>query len=273
MKMKIIASGSKGNSSLFFTKKTSFLIDLGISYKRINEALKKENFLIESLDFVLITHEHIDHVGGIYTFIKKTKCKIYMSAGTFKGLLSKSGSKELLISSAYDEGRIVLLEHDVDYNYNALEIDDFTIKPIASSHDAYEPINYIIYNEDKKISFLTDTGYVNNKYVRYLENSNAYVLECNHDPEILLNSTRPFMLKQRILSDKGHLSNDDALYILTKLVGNKTKHVFYAHISEECNLREIIDQTRKNIFKSCGVSSDDIEFHFTGQVPLEVIEI
>ena len=272
MKMKILASGSKGNSSYYETNKIRFLIDIGISYKRVKNILEKDGFDISKIDALFITHEHSDHVSGIYTFLKRTVATIYMTKGTFDSLSSKKRGLE--IKDAYNNGRIYILNKDVEKDiYKSVNLYDVQIKPQQSFHDAAEPCNYVMINNDIKICLITDTGYIHRKQLDDFKGANCYVLETNHDPEILMSSDRPYPLKQRILSTTGHLSNEDSMYLLTKLITEKTSLVYYAHISDECNLFELVDETRKQVFSNLNVSSEKIKFVFTGQFSCEVVTL
>ena len=113
------------------------------------------------------------------------------------------------------------------------------ITVIKTSHDAPDSRGYIVSNNDKSIVYITDTGYINEKYFEILKNRNLYVMESNHDVEMLSNGKYPFQLRQRILSDKGHLSNYDSAKYLSKFIGNKTKYILLAHLSEENNTKEL----------------------------------
>ena len=120
---------------------------------------------------------------------------------------------------------------------------------------------------------ITDTGYVHNSLYERICNSDCYVLEFNHDPQVLMASDRSLNLKRRILSDHGHLSNEDAFVTLSRIMGENTKFVFYAHISQECNLVEIIELTRKKVMSSLGVNDEAIKYIVTSPISTEVYEI
>ena len=122
---------------------------------------------------------------------------------------------------------------------STFSIKDLTINVIKTSHDTEDSVGYIVNNDDKSIVYITDTGYINNKYFDILSNRNIYIMESNHDIEMLNNGRYPFELRQRILSDKGHLSNYDSAKYLSKFIGNKTKYILLAHLSEENNTKEL----------------------------------
>ena len=141
----------------------------------------------------------------------------------------------------------------LDYieNYHLIDTETFDIKDIHvevihTSHDTEDSLGYIINNEDKSLVYITDTGYINRKYFDLLSNRNLYIMESNHDVEMLNNGKYPFELRQRILSDKGHLSNYDSAKYLAKFIGDKTKYILLAHLSEENNTEELAYKTLTN---------------------------
>ena len=127
-------------------------------------------------------------------------------------------------------------------------------------HDAYETIGFVFTAELKRFVYITDTGYVHNNLYNVISNADAYLLEANHDPEILLASDRPYNLKMRILSDYGHMSNLDSMLTLVNVMGSNTKLVLHAHVSQECNLSQIIELERQKVFKEYDINTDNIEF-------------
>ena len=139
-------------------------------------------------------------------------------------------------------------------NYIYIDKEEFNIKDIhidviKTSHDTEDSKGYIISNNEKSIVYITDTGYINEKYFHILSNRNIYIMESNHDVEMLSNSRYPFNLRQRILSDKGHLSNYDSSKYLSTFIGDKTKYIILAHLSEENNTEELAYNTLLNRLK------------------------
>lgn len=217
MKVSILASGSKGNSTFVEAGSTRMLIDLGVSCKYIEQKLKEIDINPRTIKRVLITHTHIDHICGLITFYKKYKPTIHITP------------KMLDILKEYLD--------DFDYElYNNNKIDDIDVNIIKTSHDTADSVGFLI---DNRLVYITDTGYLNERYFKLLGNKEIYILESNHDIEMLMNGKYPHHLKQRIWSDKGHLSNLDAATYLSKLIGDNTKYIFLAHLSEENNNRQI----------------------------------
>lgn len=231
MKVKIITSGSKANCTLVVCNNTKILIDVGATTQYIVEELKKVDITPDELDAILITHTHSDHIRGLKTFIKKTKADVYIT-------------EELapVIIKNVPATKIKLVE-------DSFKVNDVILKFFKLSHDV--PCNGIYINDgNKELVYITDTGYVNKKYYGFLKNKDIYIMESNYNEKMLLNGPYPFILKQRILSDSGHMSNKYSGNLLTKLVGVNTKVVFLAHISENNNTydlakEEVVEELQK----------------------------
>lgn len=215
MKFIVLSSGSKGNTTYIEYENTKILIDLGNTCKYVVEKLKGIGVDASELDGILITHTHIDHIKGLKVFLNKYNTKVF-------------ATKKIL--------------EDLDYvtNYETIPLTNFNINNLLIevmklSHDAPECVGYTIHANEKKLVYITDTGYINEKYFPILSNANAYILESNHDIEMLSNGKYPFHLRQRILGDKGHISNYDCARYLSTFLGDKTKYIILAHLSEENN--------------------------------------
>ena len=229
MRAIILGSGSKGNSTLLIGKKKKILIDVGFSYSKMVKDLSLYNVNPSDIDAILLTHTHKDHIGGLSTFIKKNHVSVYTNKDMLDDLLK-------IIS---DDN--IFIEED---NYS---IDEFNITAIHTSHDAVGSVGFLIDDGVSNLVYITDTGYINEKYLKKIINKNVYIMESNHDINMLMNGPYPFVLKQRVLSDKGHLSNDTCGNYLNKLIGNKTKRVILAHLSEINNTKEIAIDTVSRI--------------------------
>lgn len=215
MKFEVLSSGSKGNTTFISTNETKILIDCGNTCKYVCEKLKSININPNELDAIFITHTHKDHISGLKVFLHKYNIKVYLT-------------EKMLSDLPYVENYELI-------NTDAILIKDMKIELIKTSHDAPDARGYIINSNNKSIVYITDTGYINNKYHSMLENRDVYIFESNHDVELLNNSSYPFALRKRILSDKGHLSNHDSSMYLSKFIGNNTKYILLAHLSEENN--------------------------------------
>lgn len=268
MKIKVLASGSSGNCSYIQTKDHKILIDAGISKKIIEEQLQSIGVDFSSVDTLLITHEHDDHIRSLGAVIRKSSITTYMTTGTYSAIVTgKNSSLATLLQQKKANGDLILLNRlEKSILYPELSLDDTLIQVLPTFHDAVESVGYKIVSENQSVVFITDTGYIHQSLYKIIQDANCYVLECNHDPKILMCSDRPYSLKMRILSDHGHLSNEDAMVTLAHIIGIHTKLVFYAHISQECNLVEIIEMTRKKVLGDFGIDTSGVEFVVTSPI-------
>jgi len=225
MRVIVLSSGSKGNTTFIECNNTKILIDIGNTCKYITEKLKEIGIEPKELDAILITHTHIDHIKGLKVFQNKYKTKVYLS----------NKMKEDL---EYIENYEIINEGNI-------KIKDLSINIIKTSHDASDSYGYIIESNNKSIVYITDTGYINNKYFNLLFNKDIYILESNHDIEMLNRGPYPFKLRQRILGDKGHLSNYDCSKYLSNFIGDNTKCIMLAHLSQDNNTPDIAYNTLK----------------------------
>ena len=172
-------------------------------------------------------------------------------------------------------GRIIILNRLESFmEYEPYSYKDYLVEPIPTFHDASESVGFIFKENDKKLVYITDTGYVHNNLFDKIANADAYVLESNHDHTLLMNDPhRPLSLKLRIISDHGHMSNEDSMVLLAKLMSDKTKLVMHAHISQECNLTQIIELTRKKVFEDYGLDTTGIKFVITSPYRTEEFDI
>ena len=193
-----LASGSKGNATLVYDENTVLLFDMGVSKNLLVQGLSELGKSLSDLDAVFITHEHSDHIKGL-CYIPKD-IPIYCSTGTLKG----------------PQGQRVGLKQRVG---------DFIVTSFKTSHDAHNPVGYKIENRGEILVIITDTGFLTLKTIRQLANADYLILEANHDVRMLLESDRSDWLKSRILSKKGHLSNEQSAHAAIDLIGEKTKKV------------------------------------------------
>ena len=223
MKVQVLSSGSKGNTTYIETKNTKILIDIGNTCKYVKEKMEGLNVDPKDLNAILITHAHDDHVKGLKVFQKKYHTKVYIAP-------------KMINEIPYIENYEIITT-------DKIRINDIEVEIIKTSHDAEDPRGYIINNDGKSIVYITDTGYINQKYFDMLKNRDVYILESNHDIEMLNNGPYPFKLRQRILGDKGHLSNYDCSKYLSEFIGLNTKYIVLAHLSEENNTKELAYNT------------------------------
>lgn len=216
MRVSVLSSGSKGNATYIETPTTKILIDLGISRAKLENKLKNLSINPHDIDHILITHTHSDHTQGLSNYLKRYRPTVYLTAAMHQTLNINE-------------------DYNVVYYQPELIIGDIMISVFRTSHDVDDSFGFVITHQNQSLVYITDTGYLNIKHFNQLKNKQLYIIESNHDVEMLMKGKYPHHLKQRILSDRGHLSNEDCNYYLTKLIGSKTKNVILAHMSQENN--------------------------------------
>lgn len=223
-------SGSSGNCLFVSTNNTKVLIDCGTSCKKICEGLASIDSSIEDIDAILVTHEHSDHIQSLGMVSKKFDIPVYANLETWNAM---ENQKEKI-----SEENVKLFENDKDFLLN-----DLTIHPFSTPHDAANPCGFSIHNGKKRLSIATDLGYMDNKIFNQLKNSSFVLLESNYEPELLDASRYPYHLKQRIKGPNGHLSNETAGKTISELMKKDLKHVILGHLSKENNFPELAYKT------------------------------
>ena len=241
MLVAVLASGSEGNCTYIQTKDKKILIDLGMNNKYITTKLEELGVTPDEIDYLLITHTHSDHIGAMKQFFKKHSPFVFVD---------EAAMKELDFISDYEN-----LCHDD----GVLEFGSMSIEPFRTSHDAPGERVYIIREEDKSCVYITDTGYIKDRLFKKLSNHTIYIFESNHDIELLMHGRYPSWLKRRVRGDEGHLSNNQAAFYLSKLIGPDTKKVILAHLSKENNSEELALATVLEGLKDNEVDFNDIE--------------
>lgn len=238
MKVCVLASGSKGNCAYVETNKTKSLIDIGMSCAYIEKSLKDIGVEPSSIERIFLTHTHTDHVNGLRVFLKKYGVAVYFT-------------------EKMDEELGMLID---DYSYidGDIEINDLKVIPVKTSHDVADSNGYVFESNGKSLMYMTDTGYINIRNHNKLKNHDMYILESNHDIEMLMEGKYPYHLKQRILGDKGHLSNKQCSNYLTEFTGEKTKSVILAHLSEENNSPDKAEIAYYDAYKKCGKKAPNL---------------
>ncbi len=228
MRLCSIASGSSGNCIYVGSEATHLLVDVGISGKRTETGLNSLGITGRDLDGILITHEHVDHISGLGVMVRKYGIPIYATPGTIAAIQSNSGVGKL-DSSLFRE-----VKED-----EKLIIKDLSVNPMRISHDAAQPVAYRISYGSKKIGICTDLGVYNDYTVECLKGMNALLLEANHDVNMLQVGPYPYYLKQRILGDRGHLSNENSGRLLSRILHDGLENILLGHLSKENNLPEL----------------------------------
>ncbi len=240
MLVSVLASGSKGNSTLITTDRVKILIDAGKNQKYLETALNQINLSLKDIDYILITHTHADHTSALKTIVKSHKPTIVLTELMYKDLDYLKNYENILLLT------------------DNLELEDLVIENIKTSHDTSDSRGYIVTQGNSSVVQITDTGYLNQKYFKKLQNKTIYIFESNHNIEMLMHGRYPKWLKARVSSDVGHLSNESSAFYLTKLIGENTKEIILAHLSEENNTPELALETLNNEFAENNIKFNNI---------------
>jgi phosphoribosyl 1,2-cyclic phosphodiesterase len=232
MELCSIASGSSGNCICAGSDNCHVLIDAGISGKRIEQGLNSINLKTSEMQGILITHEHSDHIAGIGVIARKYGIPMYATAGTIEAIRN-TRSVGKIDGSLFRE-----ITPEVDF-----VIGDLTIEPIRISHDAADPVAYKIKHDGKSMAVITDLGTYDERIIKHMEGLDVLMLEANHDVNMLQVGRYPYPLKQRILGDRGHLSNERSGQLLGRVLHDNLKTVILGHLSKENNYPELAYET------------------------------
>ena len=219
MRLLSIASGSSGNCIYVGDDHTHILVDAGISKKRIEAGLNKIGLTVHDLSAIFVTHEHIDHIGGLGVLTRKCGAPVYATRGTIKGIFNTASLGKI------EEERFLEIEENQCISLGDIQVDSMKI-----SHDAAQPVAYRFFGHGKKIAVATDLGMITEENEEKLKGMDALLLEANHDVNMLQVGPYPYYLKQRILGNRGHLSNENAGKLLSRIVHDNLKHIFLGHL-------------------------------------------
>lgn len=232
MRMMTIASGSSGNCIYIGSANTHILIDAGVSRKKIVEGLKAADLSMKDISGIFVTHEHSDHIKGIGVLSRKEAVPVYGTEGTIMGIQQSSSLGEM----PADLFNPVRADHD-------LCINDLCIHTFKTSHDANEPVAYTVTCGDSKMSVITDLGKYDDYIIDNLKGTNTILVEANHDIKMLQVGSYPYYLKQRILGDRGHLSNESSGRLLCELLNDNLQNIMLGHLSKENNYEKLAYET------------------------------
>ena len=233
IKICTLGSGSKGNSFVVSNNYDEVIIvDAGFSCRRMMEKLEQSGVGLESIQAVLLTHDHDDHAAGCKLLCNNLNIPLYTTFGTAKYLESKGRLPKKVI------------QFEAEF-----EIGNFSVNAFAVQHDAVDPVGFTISCNERKIGIATDLGALNMLCRKHLCNCHGLLLESNYDREMLYNSDRLLHLKRRISGSIGHLDNLDAAESLEFLLGDNTQFLMLVHVSSECNSPEIIQNLTCNSLK------------------------
>lgn len=236
MQISILASGSAGNATYIETPQHQVLVDAGLSGKKIEELMNSIGRTLKDVDSLFVTHEHTDHSKSVGVLARRYGMNVYANQKTWEAMEPKIG--KIKPAQKY------VFEPEQTLSLGDLDIESFNV-----SHDAANPQFYELHHAGHSFAIVTDTGYVSNRVEGIIKDAQAYLLECNHDTEMLRMGPYPWALKQRIMGDTGHLSNEDGARVMMDVLGNDTKQIFLGHLSKENNIKELAHLTVENIMK------------------------
>ncbi len=226
LQFSVLASGSTGNATFIEAENHSFLVDAGFSGKQMEILFEQVGRDISKLSGIFVTHEHSDHIKGVGILARKYKLPVYANGKTWKAM-------DHLIGEIPTEQKFIFGMETVK-SFGSVDIESFGV-----SHDAAEPMFYIFHHEGKKLVIITDTGYVSDRMKGTISNADTYVFESNHDVSMLRMGRYPWNIKRRILSDVGHVSNEDAALAMSDVIGDQTKGIYLAHLSLDNNMKDL----------------------------------
>jgi len=247
-----LSSGSSGNCYYIGNESTGILIDAGIPAGTIRKFLKGKGISIQTIMGVLVTHNHTDHTRGLEVFTRKNNLPVFTTQKIWKSIVSRQNKLS---------GTTV---HEIGLQQQ-FHLAGFDIEAFPVSHDAPETVGFHICTEDFKTTLATDLGHICQTSAPYFKAANLLVLESNYDEKMLMNGRYPHFLKARILSDHGHLGNQQSATFLADIMGENLRHICLAHLSNQNNTPELALQTLKQTFKDKGISTN-------GQLRISVLE-
>lgn len=242
--MSVLASGSTGNATYVESDKGSLLVDAGLTGKKMEGLFSQIDKEIKNVNGILVTHEHADHVKGLGVLARKYGLPIYANEKTWSAIEKK-------------DSRISMDQKFIFNPYETKSLAGFDVESFNVSHDAIDPQFYVFHNNGKKFTILTDTGYVSDRMKGIIKGSDAFMFESNHDVDMLRMCRYPWKTKQRILSDMGHVSNEDAGLAMTDVITDNTKRIYLSHLSQDNNMKDLARMSVGQVLKEHDIDSDN----------------
>lgn len=248
LKLTSLGSGSKGNCTLIDNGRNKVLIDAGLSFRTIIKKLKDLSIGIDDIDALLITHEHDDHVKAMPEIMRTVP--VYSHPDTLANL-----------SDRY----LLPFKNQMEVEEQVFSVGTLDVLPFRTSHDAIHPYGFVINDCDSKLCYITDTGFISKGTMALIKGSDTVMIESNHDKELLMLGAYPYPLKRRIMSELGHLCNEECALTISSLIENGAKKVMLAHLSEKNNLPELAYWTTANYLRRLGIQDGDYTLKIADQ--------
>lgn len=240
MKFSVLASGSTGNAVYVESGDQAFIVDAGLTGKKMEQLFAKIDRDIKKLSGILVTHEHSDHIKGVGVLARKYNVPVFANEKTWQAMKPSVGN--------------IPLDQRFQFNmetvqaFGTLEIESFGV-----SHDAADPMFYTFHENGRKLAVITDTGYVSDRMKGIIRGADAFVFESNHDVNMLQMGSYPWSTKRRILSDVGHVSNEDAAIAMSDVVFEKDTHIYLSHLSKDNNMKDLARLSVAQTLQSVGI--------------------
>lgn len=262
MRFSVLASGSTGNAVYVENDTHSFIVDAGLSGKRMEELFAKIEREAKTLSGILVTHEHSDHIKGVGILARRYKVPVFANKKTWDAMLPSVGDIPLDQRFHFDMEAVK--------TFGSIDIQSFGV-----SHDAADPMFYTFNEGDRKLAVITDTGYVSDRMKGIINCADAYVFESNHDVSMLQMCGYPWSTKRRILSDVGHVSNEDAAIAMSEVVAEKPTQIYLSHLSKDNNMKDLARMSVSQTLKSQGIIVGEyVHLHDTdASIPTPLVEV
>lgn len=251
MRFSVLASGSTGNAVYVENDEHAFLVDVGLSGKKMEQLFAKIDRDMSKLSGILVTHEHSDHIKGLGVVARKYKIPVFANEKTWKAM----------------DGHIGNIPTEQRFHFDMEAVQSFgslSIESFAVSHDAIDPMFYVFHEGDRKLVIITDTGYVSDRMKGIIRGADTFVFESNHDIGMLQMGRYPWSIKRRILSDVGHVSNEDAAIAMSEVVFEKPTHIYLSHLSKDNNMKDLARMSVTQTLQSNGIITGEfVHLHDT----------
>ncbi|MDO9541952.1 MAG: MBL fold metallo-hydrolase [Kiritimatiellia bacterium] len=252
MKVCILASGSSGNCIFIGSRQERVLIDAGLSARETARRLDQIGIALSTISAVCLTHEHSDHIAGLAMLHQRHGIRLFANSGTIEAIR-----------------RDVKLHHLPWQTFSTgapFQIGDLTFDPFPVSHDAYEPVGFVVACGSTKLGIATDIGVSTHLVREHLRHCQALIIEANHDEYLLSGARRPWVLKQRIAGRQGHMSNVHAAQMVAEIASPALRQVFLCHISQDCNRPELALKEIKHAIAKRGIKDILVKLTFANQI-------
>lgn len=260
MKFSVLASGSSGNAIYVENDEHCFLVDVGLSGKKMDQLFQEIDRDIKKLSGIFITHEHSDHIKGLGVLARKYGVPIFANEKTWSAMDPLIGNVPLDQRFQFDMETVK--------KFGSIDIQSFAV-----SHDAVDPMFYIFHENGRKLVLITDTGYVSDRMKGHIKGADSFVFESNHDVSMLQMGRYPWSIKRRILSDVGHVSNEDAAVAMSEVIDMKNTNIYLSHLSKDNNMKDLARMSVTQTLQSCGVIAGEyVHLHDTdANKPTELV--